>query len=158
MISLLCSLVIDRLSMACIGTRWIQYRAGRWGATKHISSWKIEVNGKCEKESKRGTTSCARNTVVSCYQRIVDTLLASDRIKAMYGLYLKIAFSTLVVRKTRSGQRRLHFLRQTTRAGLENPRSLCYGGWVWQVVIRFSFCLSRAPFPASSFGRYRHFT
>ncbi len=67
-------------------------------------------------------------------------------------------FSTLVVRKTRSGQRRLHFLRQTARAGLENPRSLCYGGWVWQVVIRFSFCLPRAPFPASSFGRYRRFT
>lgn len=76
----------------------------------------------------------------------------------MYGLYLKIAFSTLVVCKTRSGRRRLGSLRQAARSGLENPRSLRYAWWVWQVVIRFSFCFPRAPFPRSSFARYRLFT
>lgn len=59
MISLPHSLVIDRLCTGCIGTRWIQYSRSHRGATKHISSWKIEVNGKCKKALKRGETSFA---------------------------------------------------------------------------------------------------
>lgn len=66
MISLPRSPVIDRLCTGCIGTRWIQYSRSHGGATKHISSWKIEVNGKCKKKKKkalkrekRGETSFA---------------------------------------------------------------------------------------------------
>lgn len=58
MISLPRSPVIDRLCTGCIGTRWIQYSRSHGGATKHISSWKIEVNGKCKRKNKKKFCPC----------------------------------------------------------------------------------------------------
>lgn len=146
MISLPRSLVIDRLCTGCIGTRWIQYSRSHEGATKHISLWKIEVNGKCKKALKREEKQVLPRCVLSFFfslltkqhQKVDDE---SQRNLRKYALICAPVFSTLLSlhvvcshrlwrgpwahsqgpdEETHSQARE----NQTTEAGVQEPSSL----------------------------------